>query len=145
MAKTTSLYVTQTIKTPNRQITAGDTTTALQLQIGGVAYAVGADQAVLKSLMLTSTDSAACNIQIRINDGTNERCIGTVPVVALAGTTGAFAAVDALNPDWLPGLIVDKNGKYVLPLGASSIIKIAAVATLTAAKVVDAVAVVEEY
>jgi hypothetical protein len=71
--------------------------------------------------------------------------LGTVPVPAAAGTGGTVVAVDALSSTWLPGLPVDQNGKRVLPLQGTHVLKLKSPVAVTAAKTVAGVAVVEEY
>lgn len=145
MTKSSTLNVTQNLKNPSAQILPADTTTAKQLAIGASAYSAGANDAVLKSLCITSTDSAAQNVQIILNDGTNDRILGTVPVPANSGTNGVAAAVDALASGMLPGLPLDQNGKRQLPLQGGFILKVKSLATVTAAKNIDVTAVIEEY
>lgn len=145
MTKTTTLPITQNIKSPNAQITNASGTSAVQLAYNGSNYSVGADDAVVKSLMAVSTDSAAKNVQVIVNDGTNDRVIGTVPIPALAGSDGTVVAVDLLNSVYMPGLPIDQNGKRVLPLKGAAVLKVKAVATLTAAKTIDVTSVIEEF
>lgn len=139
MAKSSTLNVTQNIKTPGVSLQNADGTTAKTL------YTSGANDSVVKSLMISSDDSAVQNVQVIVNDGTIDRVIGTVNVPASAGTNGTVAAVDALAAAMLPGLPVDQNGKRVLPLQATFVLKLKSLVAVTAAKTVAGVAVVEEY
>jgi hypothetical protein len=45
----------------------------------------------------------------------------------------------------MPFLPLDRNGKRILPLLAGTVLKVAALATVTAAKTVTVTAIVEEY
>lgn len=139
MAKSSTLNVTQNIKNPGVSIANADGTTAKTL------YTADADDAVVKAILLTSTDTAAQNVQIILNDGTTDRVLGTVPVAANAGTNGTVVGVDGLSGTWLPGLPLDQQGKRVLALAANQVLKVKSVAAVTATKTIDAVAVVEEY
>lgn len=139
MAKQTNLYVTDTIKTPGVSFANADGTSAKTL------YTAGADDAVVKALMVTSTDGTARNFKVIVNDGSTDRCIGTVNIPITAGTTGSIAAVDLLASALLPGLPLDQQGKRILPLQATFVLKLAPLVAVTAAAVVDVVAVVEEY
>lgn len=139
MAKQSSLYLTQTLKNPAASLANADGTTAKTL------YTVGANDAVMKSLTVTSTDTSNRAIQVILNDGVTSRVLGTVSVTALAGTDGTVAAVDLFSSTWLPGLPIDQNGKRYLPLAFGQVVKIAAVVAVTAAKTVDCIACVEEY
>lgn len=139
MAKQTSLYVTDTIKTPGATFVNADGTSLKTL------YTAGADDAIVKSIMCTSNDTSTVNMKIVVNDGSTDRIIGTVAVATLSGTSGSAAAVDLLSASLLPGLPLDQNGKRVLPLQGTHVLKVAPLAAVTAAKTVDIVAVVEEY
>lgn len=139
MAKQTSLFLTQTLKNPAASLANADGTTAKTL------YTVATNDAVMKSLCITSTDSAARNVQVVLNDGSTSRVLGTVPVPALSGTDGTQPAVDAFSSSWLPGLPIDQNGKRYLPLASGQVVKVGAVVAVTAAKTIDCIAAVEEY
>ena len=139
MAKSTSLNVTQQIEFAAGQILPADTTTKKTL------YTASSDDAVLKSLMATSTDTAAMNVALYVNDGTADRLIGTVNVPALSGSNGTAAAVDLLSGTAMPGLGFDQNGKRILSLKNGAILKAAVLVTVTAAKQIDILGVVEEY
>lgn len=139
MAKQTSLYVTKGIKTPGASFANADGTAYKTL------YTASADDAIVKSIMVTSNDTAAVNLKVAINDGVTDRVIGTVNIPITAGLTGAIAAVDLLGSSLMPGLPLDQNGKRVLPLQGTHVLKVAPLVAVTAAKTVDVVAVVEEY
>lgn len=139
MTKQTSLYITDTIKTPGVSFANADGTAYKTL------YTAAADDAVVKSIMVTSTDGTARNLKVAMNDGTTDRIIGTVNIPITAGTTGAIASVDLLSGSLLPGLPLDQQGKRILPMQATHILKIAPLVAVTAAATIDVVAVVEEY
>ncbi len=139
MAKQTNLYVTQAVKLPGVSFANADGTTAKTL------YTAAADDAIVKSIMVTSTDTAARNLRLIVNDGTTDRTIGTVNIPVTAGTTGAIAAVDLLGAALMPGLPLDQQGKRILPMQGGHIIKLAPLVAVTATFAIDAVAVVEEY
>lgn len=139
MPKSTALNVTQNIKTPGVSFVNADGTAAKTLATAG------ANDSVVKSIMVTSNDTSTVNVKVIVNDGTTDRIIGTVAVATLAGTSGSAAAVDLLSSSLLPGLPLDQNGKRVLPLQGGHLLKVAPLAAVTAAKTVDIVAVVEDY
>jgi hypothetical protein len=139
MPKTITLPATQNIKNPTVSILPADGTAFKAI------YAAGANDAVVKSLMLNSTDTAAQNVQLAYNNGSADFILGTVPVPALSGTNGVAPSVDALSRTWLPGLPYDQNGKSVLPLQAGYILKARSLVAITAAKQIDVTTVVEEY
>jgi hypothetical protein len=139
MAKSQALNVTQNIKTPGVSFVNAD----------GVAnktlVTAGANDSVVKSIMVTSSDTAVVNLKVSVGDGVTDRVIGTVAVPIASGTNGAAASVDLLNAASLPGLPLDQNGKRILPLQTGYLVKVAPLVALTAAKNVDVVAVVEDY
>lgn len=139
MAKQTALYITKLVKNAAVVVADTDTTTAKTL------YTAGADDAVVKAINVSSTDTAAKVLNLILNDGTADFTIGAVSIPASSGTSGAIACVDLLNGTIFPGLPYDQNGKRILPLQAGYVLKVAAQATLTAAKAIHVVAVVEEY
>jgi hypothetical protein len=139
MAKSTNLNFTQEVNLVGKRLTSTDTTTYVTL------YTASADDAVVKSLTVTTTDTAAVNLKIAINDGTTDFLLGTVRVALASGTDGAAASVDILGSSLLPGLPRDLNGRSILPLKNGHILKIGCLATMTAAKQTDVIAVVEEY
>jgi hypothetical protein len=139
MAKSQALNVTQNIKTPGVSFVNAD----------GVAnktlVTAGANDSVVKSIMVTSSDTAVVNLKVSVGDGITDRVIGAVAVAIASGTNGAAASVDLLNAASLPGLPLDQNGKRVLPLQAGYLVKVAPLVAVTAAKNVDVIAVVEDY
>lgn len=140
MAKTAnSVPTTQNLKFAGYSILPADTTTYKTL------YTAGANDAVVKSVMCASTDTAARNVVLVYYDGTNNFILGTVLVPLNSGNTGAAAAVDLLSSTLLPGLPFDQNGKRILPMQAGHILKVGVLVAVTAAKQIDCTALVEEY
>jgi hypothetical protein len=139
MAKSTNLNFTQEINLVGKRLTSTDTTTFVTL------YTASTDDAVVKSLTVTTTDTAAVNLKIAINDGTTDFLLGTVRVALASGTDGAVASVDVLGSSLLPGLPRDLNSRSILPLKNGHILKVGCLATMTAAKQTDILAIVEEY
>lgn len=139
MAKTTNFYVTQTLAFATGEILPADTTTKKTV------YTAPTDGAVLKTLHCTSTDTAAMNVQLWVNDGSTDRLLGTIAIAANSGNTGAIASVDMLSGTLIPGLGYDQNGKRVLSLKGGAILKVAALVTVTAAKKLDFLGIAEEF
>ena len=139
MAKSTNLNFTQEIEVVGKRLTSSDTTSYVTL------YTAGTNDAVVKSLTVTTTDTAAVNLKVAISDGTNDYLLGTVRVALASGTDGAVASVDILGSSLLPGLPRDLNNRTILPLKNGYILKVGCLATMTAAKQTDILAVVEEY
>lgn len=139
MAKQTELFLPAAIATAGSVILPADTTASKTL------YTAGANDAVVKGLSCVSNDTAAVNLRVLLSIGGTEYQIGTVNIPIAAGTNGSANAVDVLNTTAMPFLPLDRNGKRVLPLAAGAILRVAALATITAAKQVTVAAIVEEY
>lgn len=139
MAKSTNLNFTQDVKTPCVALTSANTTVAATL------YTAGADDAVVKSLVVSTNDSTAVNLVVSINNGTSDFVLGTVNIPINSGYTGAIASVDILGSTLLPGLPRDINNRPVIQLQAGYVLKVGCLATMTAAKVCNVIAQVEEY
>jgi hypothetical protein len=139
MAKSQALHVTQNIKTPGVSFVNADGVANKTIVTAGV------NDSVVKSIMVTSSDTAVVNLKVSVSDGVTSRIIGVVAVAIASGTNGAAASVDLLNAASLPGLPLDQNGKRILPLQAGYLVQVAPLVAVTAAKNVDVVAVVEDY
>jgi hypothetical protein len=139
MAKSTNLNFTQEIEVVGKRLTSSDTTSYVTL------YTSATNDSVVKSITVTTTDTSAVNLKIAISDGTTDFLLGTVRVALASGTDGAAASVDILGSSLLPGLPRDLNNRTILPLKNGFILKVGCLATMTAAKQTDILAVVEEY
>ena len=139
MAKTTTLPITQNIKRIANSFTSADTTTLKTI------YTAGANDAIVKWIGARSSDTAAVNLALYINDGTTDRIIGYVRVAIASGNDGATAATDLLGGTLLPQLPYDQNGKRVIPMQAGDILKAACLVTMTAVKTLDIFGGAEEY
>lgn len=139
MAKSTNLNFTQAIANPVKVINNANGTTPVTVYTGST------NDAVIKSIIATSTDTSAVNLQLFVDDGTTVCLLGTVRIPAASGTDGATGTVDILNSSLLPGLPVDMNNRRVLPIKAGYILKAAPLVAVTATKEVDLFTVSEEY
>jgi hypothetical protein len=139
MAKSTNLNFTQEIEVVGKRLTSSDTTSYVTL------YTSATNDAVVKSITVTTTDTSAVNLKVAISDGTTDFLLGTVRVALASGTDGAVASVDILGSSLLPGLPRDLNSRSILPLKNGYILKVGCLVTMTAAKQTDVLAVVEEY
>ena len=139
MAKSTNLNFTQEIEVVGKRLTSSDTTSYVTL------YTSATNDSVVKSITVTTTDTSAVNLKVAINDGTTDFLLGTVRVALASGTDGAVASVDILGSSLLPGLPRDLNNRTILPLKNGYILKVGCLATMTAAKQTDILAVIEEY
>lgn len=139
MTKSNILPFTQNIVNAGVQILPADTTTLKTL------YTASTNDAIVKSLIVNSTDTAAQTVNLWLNISGVDTLLGTVTIPLASGTNGTVAAVDLLSGAIITGLPLDASGKRVLPLKAGTIVKISTVGTVTAAKAITAVALVEEY
>ena len=135
MAKTTTCPHVQNINNVDGAILPADTTTKKTV------WTAGANDGVLKSFGLTSTDTSNRTIQVWVNIGGagTDRLLGSLVVTALAGSDGATAAIDVLRSLFIPYLSYDAAGNKVFNAKAGTTIKIASTVTVTAAKEIDAI------
>ena len=139
MTKTYTLPFTQSLKDGYATIVAADTT-ALK-----TVYTGGTNDSVVKALQAVTDDTSARVLNVYVNNGTTDYLVGSVSVAAASGTNGSTAAVDLLGGTLLPGLPYDSNGKRILPLQATHVLKVSSQTTVTAAKTVTVMALVEDY
>lgn len=139
MSKQTELFLPAAIKNAGVTIVPADTTARKTV------YTASANDAIIKGVSCVSDDTAAVNLRVFVDIGGTEYQIGTVNIPIASGTNGAANAVDVLNSTAMSHLPLDRNGKRILPLAAGAILKVAALATVTAAKTVTITATVEEY
>lgn len=135
MAKTSTCPHVQNINNVDGAILPADTTTKKTV------WTAGANDGVLKSFGLSSTDTANRNVQIWVNIGGagTDRLLGTVVVIALSGSDGVTAITDVMHSALLPFLSYDAAGNRVFNAKAGTTIKIASTVTVTAAKEIDAI------
>jgi hypothetical protein len=160
MAKTNSNPFTQAIKTPGIIIPA--TVTLDVISTAGVVTAgvlgtsgpqlvvtAGANDSVVKSLVISSNDTAAAYVHIwRDNAGSTPlTLIGTVaiPLASGASATGAVINVDIFKTTSLAGLQIDQSGRQTIPLAAGTKLYVGLVANITANKALWVSATVEDY
>ena len=106
----------------------------------------GSNGSVVESLNVTNTDSGvAYTLQFYLNDGTTNHLLGSVNVPLSSGNTTAAPAVDILRQGLIPGVVLDANGNYVLNIPSGYALKVAVTVAVTAAKVVDVVAMGSDY
>jgi hypothetical protein len=135
MAANTSPIFGLTAKLQEKSFTSADTTTLVSL------WAAGANGGKILFINCTSDDTATVNMKVAIYDGATSFLIGTVPIVTLSGTNGTATSVNLLNTSYIPSLDID--GGIYLPTGYS--VYGAPLATMTAAKTVNVVAIGVDY
>ena len=112
-------------------------------------YTSNTNDAVVKSLNISSTDTAARVVTFWLTDPTgNNYILGAVSIPASSGTNGTAATVDALGGTLMPSLPYDANGKRVLPLKAGYKLSASTPGTappLTVGTLMYVSALIEEY
>lgn len=112
------------------QFTSADTTSKKSIQTGGT------NGTRIDSIMCSTNDTTAVNLAFYINDGSTDFYIGNVNLPIGSGYT-TVARVDAM------ATLAPLLGYLVLPSGY--ILKANCVATMTAAKTTDVVAMGGDY
>lgn len=106
-------------------------------------YTAGADDSVIKAIIVTSTDSQARDIQFHISDGTTNFQLRRVSIPANAGNSTSVAPVDCLSG--FIGLPLDEHGNRVLRLRRNFQLRANITATVTASTEIDVIVLGEDY
>jgi hypothetical protein len=101
----------------------------------------GANGSILTGIAGQTTDTAANNVKILV-DGV---WIGTLRVAIGAGSDGAIVSKSLLNTTDLPFLLLDSNGNPCLKLGPASVVTVAPLVAVTAAKTLSLQPTIEDY
>lgn len=99
-------------------------------------YTAGASGSKITSLIATSTDTSSRDVEISITNGGTSYAIGTVSVVAGAGTSSGVNSVNMLNLSNIPGLPVDSDGQPYLLLISGDTLTLSALVSVTTAKTI---------
>jgi len=113
---------------PAIQILPADTTDLKTL------ITAGANGSLIKEIYITTDDTSDVDVELYLNDGSTDYLLGSYTIPALSGKSGnaIIHLLSAMNYD-------------DFKLQSTYILKIKAVATITAAKVVDIVGVAYDY
>lgn len=101
----------------------------------------GADGTRVDAVSITSTNSAAVVLAVKVHDGTTSYAIGEVSVPAGSGTNGSAPAIKGLSAEFFPWL--DASGSLFLKAGWS--LRVAAKAAVTSGATVTLVAFSGDY
>ena len=134
MAGTATPIFPQTVKNYVAQILPADTTTKKTLVTG---FTNGTK---IESITVASTDTAARDLLLYLTVSAVDYLLGTVAIPINSGNTNAIPAVDILRHAQWPGISYDSNGNKIFYVASGSVLKVAAGATVTAAKEIDVVA-----
>lgn len=106
-------------------------------------FTAGADDSVVKAIIVTSTDSVARDIQFYLSDGTTNFQLRRVSIPANAGNSTSVAPVDCLSG--FTGLPLDEHGNRVLRLRRNFQLRANMVAAATSGSEVDVIVLGEDY
>ena len=102
---------------------------------GATAYTAGSAGGRVMSLTAVTDDTVTVNVFVYIYRGTTVIPIGLVNVPLSSGNTNAARFnVDFLDGINIVGLPIDNTGKRYIPLMPNDVLKVGALANLTAAK-----------
>lgn len=128
MAKQASLFLPAGANNQSVTITSADTTVAKLL------FTAGANDSDVKSIIVTSNDTAAINLALYVTRSAVDYLLGTINIPISAGTTGSVVSVDLINTTSIPGLALDSAAKAYLPLKTGDTLKVGPIVTMTAGK-----------
>lgn len=132
MAGTATPIFPQNIKNGAVQILPADTTTLKTL------ITPSANGARVDSLLVSSTDTTARDLQLYVTKDAVDYLIGTISIPANTGNTNALVMINAFaHTNIGPFLTNDLNGNKVLFLESGSVLKAKTLTTVTAAKAVN--------
>lgn len=106
-------------------------------------YTAGSDDSVIKAIIVTSSDSAARDIQFYLSDGTTNFQLRRVAIPASAGNSTSVNPVDVLSG--LVGLPFDEHGNRVLRLRRGFQLRANMVAAVSSGTEVDVIVLGEDY
>lgn len=151
MAKNQDVFFTDTPQIVSTGFTDADTATDVDGGSGTIVLlaTAGADDTVVRSLSITSSDTSAKDVMLFISNSatltTGNGLIGIINVPITAGFDTSVAAVNGLNSTALPHTRIDKDGNRILVLKSGWYLKAGLKAALTSAKKVKLVCISEDY
>jgi len=139
MAVVSTPIFPQVVKTGVAQILPADTTTFKTL------VTADADGTRIDNIFVTSTDTSAKDLQFVVTISAVDYIIGTLSIPANSGNTNALPIIGVFQSTQFAGLAVDVNGNRVLFLGSGAVLKVKALSSVTAAKVISVIAQCGDY
>jgi hypothetical protein len=98
----------------------------------------GANGARVDSLLVSSTDTSARDLQLVVTKGGVDYILGTLSVPANTGNTNALAMLNALaHANIGPFLSNDLNGNKILMLESGSVLKARTLTTVTSTRFIN--------
>lgn len=139
MAKSTALPLPQNANNQSVTFTNADTNAAK------LAFTAGSNDSNIKGLIACTDDTAAINLRIYITRSSVDYLLGTIRIPTLSGTDGAAPGIDLLNASGMAGLPLDSVGKRIIPMKTGDTLRLACLATMTAAKTLWVSVLGEDY
>lgn len=141
--------VTPTASANAATVGSGSSNATWNLNVGilKTLYTASSNDAVVKAINVTSTDTAARILSLWMSDSTNGQnwLIGSINIPLGSGNAaGTTYTIDLLSGAILTALPYDSSGKRVLPMKAGYVLKVS-VPAVTAAYLIAVTACVEEY
>lgn len=138
MPKTYTCPFTQNVNPQVPQVFANADGTTVK-----TCYTAGADDSVIKAIIVTSTDTAARDIRFLISDGTTNFQLRRVNILANAGNSTSVAPVDCLSG--FVGLPLDEHGNRVLRLRRNFQLRANMVVSVSAATEIVVIVLGEDF
>jgi hypothetical protein len=111
------------------KIVPADTTTLKTL------YTAGADGSTIENILVSSTDTAARDLQFVITVSAVDYILGTLTIPINSGNTAAVAPVSVFkHANFVSILTIDTNGNAILRLPAGSVLRVKVLVAVTAAR-----------
>jgi len=133
MAGTATPIYPQLHTTPSVQILPADTTTLKTL------LTAGANGSLINRIWVTSTDTAAKDLQFYVTISAVDYLIGTLSIPANSGNTNALPQVGVFESTQFPAMFIDNNGNKIMRLASGAVLKVKALTTVTSAKIINVV------
>lgn len=91
----------------------------------------------LNSLIVTSTDTAARDLQFSIFRGSTTYILGTVNIPLSAGNINSVPSINILGSTQIPGIAYDSNGNPYMDFKAGDVLQAEALTTVTSGKTIS--------
>lgn len=105
----------------------------------------GASGSKVEALNIASTDTVARDVQLLVTKGAVDYILTTVTIPPNSGNLAATPPIDMLSLTNFPGVKRDQDGKGYIMLDSGTTLSMKALTTVTAAKLIQAVAWVGDF
>lgn len=99
----------------------------------------GASGSLIQGITVSSTDGTTRTVRFYLTNGGIDYLLCTIDITGNSGNANTTPAIDVLRHVNLPGISYDMAGNKQLRIGASTTLRMAAGATITAATFIAAV------